>query len=274
MLSSLISDTKSSVQFLSRIPLLLVSEELPDFQKTAHTFPLAGLIISLPAAALLWGASSLNLPATVCALLAVTALFLTTGGLHEDGLADVADGFGGGHNRERKLEIMRDSAVGTYGVVSLVLSIGLKVALLTHLLTLYNGGTVALILVAVTAVSRLAMLQPWAALSPARQEAEAPVKNKVALPKEKETSGLSNRYGSPDNKTVSLGLLCSLPAALILLFTVGPWAVALSLVTAGVFIIIFTSICEKQIGGHTGDTLGATQQLSELGLLLGLATIY
>ena len=110
-------DTLASTQFLSRLPVHRIKgTDIPiDFSKSAYTFPLAGVIISLPSAVTLYVALIAGLDNLVAAIIAVTVHLLVTGALHEDGLADVADGFWGGATRERKLEIMRDSAIGTYG---------------------------------------------------------------------------------------------------------------------------------------------------------------
>ena len=114
-------------------------------------------------------ADRLGLPPLVCAGLAVGALVIVTGALHEDGLADVADGFGGGATRERKLEIMRDSRIGAYGAAALALSLILRVAALSALLD-HGLGAAAAGLILAGAASRAAALAPLALLPAARAD--------------------------------------------------------------------------------------------------------
>src|SRR6204780_1970299 len=125
------NDLKASVAFLTRLP---VGRAPPaagtDISRAAWAFPLAGVLVALVAAVVYAVAHKIGSPPWVAAALAVAATLAVTGCLHEDGLADTADGFGGGDSRERKLEIMRDSRIGTYGVCALILSILLRVAAL------------------------------------------------------------------------------------------------------------------------------------------------
>ena len=135
MIHGLIADTRSSILFLSRLPVSYSAQTtLPDFRKSARCFAFAGMLIAIPTALVLWVASLSGLPALVAALLGVATMMFVTGALHEDGLADTLDGFWGGHSKQRKLEIMRDSAIGTYGVLGLVVTVLLRVGLLSHLI--------------------------------------------------------------------------------------------------------------------------------------------
>ena len=163
------ADTLASLRFLSRLPIPYSEDTpLPNFQSQAHTFPLAGIAIAVPATIVASLAFWLGLPNAAIALLAIATTTIVTGALHEDGLADVADGFWGGHTRERKLEIMRDSSIGTYGTLALVLSIGLTAALITGALGALSPVQFCLTLLAAAALSRTAMLWPWVALDTAR----------------------------------------------------------------------------------------------------------
>ncbi|MGL5362209.1 MAG: adenosylcobinamide-GDP ribazoletransferase, partial [Bosea sp. (in: a-proteobacteria)] len=127
--------TAQCVRFYSRLPMPAMPGEgdphaIPDFRIIPRVLPLAALLIVAPAALVLVAALALGLGELVAAAFAVTTLVLTTGAFHEDGLADSADGLFGGHTVERRLEIMKDSRVGTYGAVALGLSLLLRVALL------------------------------------------------------------------------------------------------------------------------------------------------
>ena len=117
------AETLAALHFLTRLPIPFVRTlDLPPLAEAMRFFPLAGAIIGAIISAVLIGANMLGLPSLLAAALALAAGVLVTGALHEDGLADVADGFGGGRTREHRLEIMRDSRIGTYGTIALCLT--------------------------------------------------------------------------------------------------------------------------------------------------------
>src|SRR6516162_7346258 len=124
------SDLKTSIQFFTRLPVSGGTPAGADLARAAWAFPLAGIVVGLIAAAVYALAYKLGFAGWPAAALTVAATLLVTGCLHEDGLADTVDGFGGGDTQERKLEIMRDSRIGTYGVCALTVSIVLRVAAL------------------------------------------------------------------------------------------------------------------------------------------------
>ena len=127
-----IQDLATAFQFLTRLPLSRVPYEPNALSRSAKFFPLVGLVIGvMGSVAYLWLIR--HLPAAIAALLTVAFFVLATGGLHEDGLADVADAFGGGWNREQILAILKDSRIGTFGTLALVVSVGLRVLLLANL---------------------------------------------------------------------------------------------------------------------------------------------
>ena len=130
--SNWLAEVKATLRFFSRLPLPPDSRE-PDFPRALRMAPVAGALLGLAAALPFLLALRLNEPPLVAAILGVAASVVLTGALHEDGLADVADGFGGGFSRERKLEIMRDSRIGAYGATALMLSLALRAACLTAL---------------------------------------------------------------------------------------------------------------------------------------------
>ncbi|HEY0836205.1 MAG TPA: adenosylcobinamide-GDP ribazoletransferase, partial [Azospirillum sp.] len=120
--------------FMTRLPIRLrLDPEVDLHARSMGWFPLVGAGVGLLAGGVYALTVWLNLPPTAAALLALAASAWVTGALHEDGLADVADGFGGGRSRERKLEIMRDSRVGSYGVLAVVFSVGLRASALAAL---------------------------------------------------------------------------------------------------------------------------------------------
>ncbi|MGH7003553.1 MAG: adenosylcobinamide-GDP ribazoletransferase, partial [Alphaproteobacteria bacterium] len=171
----LIGDMMRALAFLSRLP---VPQRWFDgytgaLAGTVRGFPLAGMIIALPAALVLLIAFLLDLPELVAALLAVMALVVTTGALHEDGLADVADGFYGGSSPERRLEIMKDSAIGAYGMLALVFSVLLRTALLAEILDALAILPALLVVIGTEAVSRAVLVKFWQTLPSARMHGVA-----------------------------------------------------------------------------------------------------
>ncbi|MCE7027466.1 adenosylcobinamide-GDP ribazoletransferase [Jiella avicenniae] len=219
----------------------------------AHAFPLVGLVAAAPAAILLLVLPALGLSPLVCGFVAVAALVATTGALHEDGLADVADGLFGHQPREKALEIMHDSRVGTYGAVALVLSLGLRAALLAELCATRPLLAAAAIL-ATASASRGAMAAFWALTPPATG------------------TGLAARAGRPSRPKGEASLLIGGVIALCLglpLAGLLPTLAAAALAAVG--LVLLRRFVLRRIGGQTGDCLGAAQQLCEMALLLGVS---
>src|SRR3954452_19713120 len=152
---------------LTRFPLAADGAEAGAVAAAGWAFPLVGGGIGALCALAYFAAGLLGLPGGPAALLAVAAGIAATGALHEDGLADTADGFGGGGNRDRKLAIMRDSTHGTYGVVALVLGIGLRA---TAIAGIGEPVFVGLALVGAHAASRAALPAAMLLLRPARAD--------------------------------------------------------------------------------------------------------
>ena len=254
----LLADLLACLRFYSRLPMpVLASETDPhamlDFSRAIRMLPLAGVIIALPATILLIFAAELGLPATVSAALALGAGILTTGAFHEDGLADTADGFGGGASVDKKLEIMRDSRIGAYGGVALVLSLLIRWSALTALLQ-HDLPSAAAALIANGAVSRVFALLPLAMLPPAR------------------TDGAAYAAMAPGRTalTIALGFaaligLAPVACGVSLAHTLAAILAALAAALA------MTHIARRQIKGSTGDVAGAAQQLAEMAFFCTLA---
>ncbi|OWJ67206.1 adenosylcobinamide-GDP ribazoletransferase [Inquilinus limosus] len=248
-MDDLLRDLRVAACFLTRLPVPWPPGAPADaLARSMRLFPLAGAGIGL-AAGLVWAlALWLGAPALVAALLALTALALLTGALHEDGLADVADGFGGGRSRERALEIMRDSRIGSYGTLALVLSVGLRAAALAALARDPWGGVAAL--AAAGAVSRATCPALLAWLRPARPD------------------GLGAGAGRPPSEAVLTALGLALCFALLLLgLRHGLAALALAVLVSWAL----AGVARRRIGGQTGDVLGAAQQLAEVAVLCAAA---
>lgn len=208
-------------------------------------FPVAGFLVGL-SAGLVWWISGHFFPAMVSAGLAVAAGMVLTGALHEDGLADCADGLGATGDRKKALEIMRDSRMGAYGTLALILSVGLRWAALTGL-ALYGG--VAALIIAHT-VSRAAIIIAMYSSVYARPE------------------GLGMRA---EGTVSEADLAIAFAVTLVLALVFGGWA-ALPAAAGGLVLSwLFLQYLIHRIGGFTGDGLGAMQQICEIVVLVILA---
>lgn len=246
----------SSVQFLSRMPIpdSLANHEKPDFENGSWSFPLAGIIICLPALIIMVVAYLLGLKAEIIAVLTIATQALVTGALHEDGLADIADGFGGGATRERKLEIMKDSSIGAFGAVALVISFLMRFVLLSSLLDLSLFMAIAGFIAAQT-VSRSVQVWFWQSLPAARED------------------GLSSTFGTPSPQSAQTALLIGGGSLLLpLIVGVSIFSIALSIGLIILLLVGFRKLCIDQIGGQSGDAIGAIQVLAEIAFLIGLLT--
>ena len=254
----------SAAMFLSRLPLNWIllrveqdsgkSNGKHEFESTTKYFGLAAVIVAFPSVVVFSILHLIGLPQTITAVLTIASLAVSTGALHEDALADVADGFGGGNTREKKLEIMRDSQIGTYGACALIFSFALQLACFIELISSLSVMEFALLILASNIASTTAMVWPWSTLPAARSE-----------------GGLSASHGKPSIDTAKLASTIGFSSALILLWiAVGITSALISLSFCWICMIAFSRLSRNQIGGHTGDSLGATKKLSELGLLLAL----
>jgi adenosylcobinamide-GDP ribazoletransferase len=237
------SDLLSAFALLSRLPL-------PNHRGTgansAWAWPVVGAGLGALAAAIASAALWLGVTPGVTAALVLASGAMLTGGLHEDGLSDTADGLYGGWTRERRLEIMKDSRVGSYGVLALVLVTLARWSALTAVLV-FGGHWAAL--VATGALSRAPMALVMALLPNARGE------------------GLSHATGQPSPATA----LAALAVAAVLAAALTGWAaVPLIFATLAVSLLLALSAL-RRIGGQTGDILGATQQLAEVACLAVLS---
>ncbi len=239
-----------AVQFLTRLPVPRLPGFEPDWvSRSARYFPLVGQLVGGLAALTLWGSAKVWPPA-VAALLAVGVGVLATGAFHEDGLADTADGLGGGQDRAARLAIMKDSRVGTYGVLALGLSLALKVAALAAM----APGAAALALFAAHSTARAASVVVMR-LTPYAGDADAakwkPVPGRI-------------RVGE-------LTIALALGAWPLLLIPFRPASAGLLLAAALATAVVV--LAKRLLGGHTGDVLGAVEQMFELGFVLGVAAL-
>ncbi len=248
-LAAPVGELSASILFLTRLPL-------PRHEGTGgaagHTnlaqavwaFPLAGFVIGLIGALAYALAHRLVMFAWPAAALTVAATLFVTGALHEDGLADTADGFGGGGTRERKLEIMRDSRIGTYGVCALIVSLLVRADAIA---SLTDPVLVAPALIAAHAGARAVMPLVMFFLPAAR------------------TDGLAFAAGRPSGTRVAIAAALGF---LALLFCLGLAHALIAVVALAIAVSLLAWLSQRQIGGQTGDVLGAVEQVSEIVILL------
>lgn len=238
-------DMPLALSLLSRLPVPL--RRFDRGARAAWAYPLAGLVLGGIAGLGGLMALALGLPTPLVALIALALPIILSGAMHEDGLADTADGLWGGWTPERRLEIMKDSHIGSYGVIALVLSLGARGVAL-WLLFEASPATAATALLAAALLSRAMMTGVMCALPHAR------------------ANGLSQAQGRPPRTTALLGLAIAVALTFGLVGAAGLGAV----VAAGIVTCAIALIARAKIGGQTGDILGATQQLAEIAVLISL----
>ncbi len=243
-------DLRASLLQFTRLPLPAGPPPPPGWAaRAAWAWPLAGAAVGAAGAAALALAGGLALPALPGAILAVAAMALASGALHEDGLADFADGIGGGRDRDSRLRIMRDSRLGSYGALALLLMTLWRVAVLAALPS--AGAIAGVIVVAASARWSAAILA--ALLPPANPD------------------GQSAAAGRPSLRALGIGLLLCLGLAGLLLPAAAIVLPPLAALGAAATVAL---IARGRIGGQNGDALGAATQLAEaagLAALLALA---
>jgi len=242
-------ETRVALAFLTRIPVPL--DDAPDVKlaQAVRGFPIAGLVVGLGGAVMFAIAEVFALPTLVAALLAVAAMALLTGGLHEDGLADAADGLGGGRDREHALSIMRDSRIGSYGVIALVLALGLRAAAIS---AIGYPDAAGLAIIAAACASRAVLPFVMHYLPPARSD------------------GLAQAAGAPDQRAAVEATILGL---IVLMLCLGFFIALLLALLLAASTALFMRYLHLRLGGQTGDTLGAVQQGAEVAILIAATTI-
>ena len=247
-MDKLIENLALTLAFFSRIPLPAslgnrISHDA-KLGEAAAFFPVTGFIIAIPPA-IVWYITSLYLPAIIAAGLAIGLTLLITGGLHEDGFADCADGLGATPEREKALEIMRDSRIGTYGSLALIFSVGLRWAALSSLGPL--NGVLALLICNTSARAIMTIAMQFS--SYARPD------------------GL----GKQANEIPTSAFFIAMGMAFIIAAILGwHWGI-IAILFASLTAWLFMKHLETRLGGYTGDGLGAMEQIAEITILITLA---
>jgi adenosylcobinamide-GDP ribazoletransferase len=234
----------AAAAFFTRLPVDPGMGRAWRLADSAWSYPLIGAGIGGVAALAFVVAELVGLGSWPAALLAVLVSTALTGGLHEDGLADTADGFLGGYDRQTKLAIMRDSRHGSFGVLALVFSIMLRAAALASIGDVIHAP---LALIAAHAASRAALPAAMSGLAPARAD------------------GLGVEAGIPRRSGV---VAAAALGVLIAVAMLGPLRGSIALCLMAVAVCGVAVFARRQIGGYTGDVLGAIQQIGEIAMLL------
>ncbi len=252
------TDMMRSLSFLSRIPVndIFFEDDQRPLGQMVRAFPVAGVLIALPAACLAAILANVDADPLMAAALVLTVTTVITGALHEDGLADTADGFGGGSSPERALLIMKDSRIGTYGAIALIVSFLLRASAIAALFRELSPMAIAASIIAAATISRGLMVWHWQTLAPARDGGVAAT---AGQPGERERKGAIT-YGT------CIAIFLCLPFF-------SPYLLVLAVAAVFGFTHLFNRLCDRKIGGHTGDTIGATQQITEIVMLVALALI-
>ncbi|MET3855037.1 adenosylcobinamide-GDP ribazoletransferase [Rhizobium sp. OAE497] len=249
-------DTARAVAFLSRIPMpsFVFAGDDGKLSRTARAFPLAGLLIGTVPAAIFLLLLGLRADRLMAALVAIAVLAIISGALHEDGLADTADGLGGGRDRDHALLIMKDSRIGSYGALALILSVALRAAALAAIAREVPSMEAALAIPVAACLGRSALVWHWHRLPPAKSD------------------GLAASSGKPGESAMHIAVVSGcLFTALIVWPVMGLLPLVCSLLAAGISVLVFTLYIRRKLNGHTGDTLGAAEQISEIAAFCALA---
>jgi adenosylcobinamide-GDP ribazoletransferase len=242
-----LDDLKTAIAFLTRLPMPHPDASMPEnLARAQRMFPVVGALIGAAVGLVCLVLRLLDVPDLAAAALALGAGAILTGALHEDGLADIADGFGGGRDVATKLAIMRDSRLGTYGALLLVVSFAAKLSALAAIPDRYVVAS----LIAAHALAR--------GLLPAMS---------MSLPFARD-GGLARSAGQPDPVIAATAVILAFVIALLSLSWANAfWAAILAALSAAAM----AWLAKRQIGGQTGDVLGATEQIGETAILVLLA---
>ena len=222
-------------------------DQPPDFISSLWAFPLVGLVIGAAGGGVLAAGQALALPTFAIAILSLATMIFLSGAMHEDGLADMADGFGGGRDTEAKIRIMHDSRIGTYGVLGLTLTVTIRIGLYMTCLGIFSGWDLLLF---------MAVLQASGRFQPVVQLAAFRVSPHASL------AQLTGRPGAA--RLAVAAVICLLP----MIWLLGP-VVSASMIIPALALAIWTGqLATRHVEGLTGDVMGATVVLAEIIMLL------
>lgn len=240
------ADIPAALGLLSRLPVRVDTHRaMTRSAQAAWAYPVAGLALGLIACTITQITLWVGVPVSIAAGVLLATLVITTGAMHEDGLADTADGLWGGWDKSRRLEIMKDSHIGAYGVIALAMGLGLRGVALAYVI---DANLMWPAVIAAAMFSRATMVGVMSYLPHARD------------------TGLSHMVGRPTRRTASIALAIGIIAAAML---TGFWP----LLSGAIAALICAAIARAKIGGQTGDILGATQQITEIAVLVSVTAL-
>lgn len=244
-------DLRLALILLTRIPIppLRADGDGDALGRAVWAYPVVGALVGALGGGVLVASACLGIPDPVAVLLGLAATVVITGAFHEDGLADFCDGVGGGATPERRLEIMRDSRIGTYGALALVLSIALRAA---ALLALAPSWTTVAIWAAAGALGRASVALVLARLPPARSD------------------GLGTVARSPPFPALAGAWIFAIALTAGLLSWPGLWLVPAAVASG----LVIAGLARRFLKGYTGDALGASAQLGEISVLVVACAIW
>ncbi len=236
-----------SLSFFTRIPTHCLYNDYSSFSfaRSVWIWPICSAVIGSIEGFFLYIFTLTSLSASLIAFLGLGFHLILTGGLHEDGLADCADGFGGGYNSKQKLAIMKDSRLGTYGVLTLFIILGIQINAMTSLLSFHQKIVPLIIIIAV--LSRSSMLGPILILVPTNPKSSVSQLNSISI----------------------ISCLIHLGITIGLCFLLFNWKLIILYVLTSIAIsLLFSLITYQQIKGYNGDSLGALQVLTATALFI------
>tara|TARA_Y100000746_G_scaffold70484_1_gene58710 strand:+ start:574 stop:1356 length:783 start_codon:yes stop_codon:yes gene_type:complete len=235
-----LSDFLIALSLLTRIPVNIDHDNVGErARKASWAYPLVGALVGAIAALIANILNFFGLPVTICTIMALFTMVTLTGGIHEDGLSDSADGLGGGTDKDSILKIMKDSRIGSFGTIALVLIILGRYGSMSELMKI---DQLFWPLVAAGAISRVPMVGAMVYVKPARND------------------GLSASVGAPPKFSFIIALIIGILSCVLV---VGMLSI-LVLLGVGITTMIIFYIANEKISGQTGDVLGASQQFAEL----------
>lgn len=236
-----------ALMLLTRLPMpRLPHAAFDNSARAVWAYPIVGAFVGAIGGAFMIALSTGGMPDAIAAGGGIIAMLVITGALHEDGLADTTDGLWGGQSPERRLEIMRDSQIGSYGTLALITGIGMRWLAYAALLPL---GVVPMIVAAILSRGYLPLMM-------------------VFLPNARKT-GLSHSVGRPTKTAAACAVIIAITSAGYLMGV----PVIYALVVSGCIVVCLAGIAMSKINGQTGDILGSTQQVSELAILLTFVSV-
>lgn len=255
----------TALMFYTRIPIPKIIQYNSDYaQKSFKYLPLIGLLVGGISAFILF-LSLIVLPISIAVILSMISSLLVTGAFHEDGLADTVDGFGGGWNKEDILRIMKDSSIGAYGTIALIITLFLKFQLLVTLISLPETNEIPthyfilFVFFAGHSISRITAISTMITHQYVR------------------VNDYSSKLKSVANKNIkwtNTSFIFAFIFALFPLFLFQTHFVFILLLPIYIVKILLTKFFKKWIGGYTGDCLGAIQQISEIVFYIGILILW